>query len=82
MPVTHSELFHSWRIRPGSGGAAARPPGGSAGGRRHCFWIAPVTCLKQFTAAARGPGRQAPPGRSPRFREGPHGARRGPDESR
>jgi hypothetical protein len=74
MPVTHSDLFHSWRIRPGAGAAAAAPRGDGADGRWHCRWIAPVTCLKQVPAAGRLRARRAAPGGSLRVREDQHGA--------
>ena len=78
MPVTHSELFHSWRIRSGVRAAAAAACGGGADGSRHCFWIAPVTCLKQGLAAILLRARRAAPGGPRRFREDQHGARHGP----
>jgi len=77
MPVTHSDLFHSWRIRSGVRGASAAPRGSGTDGSRHCFCIAPVTCLKQGPAAGRLQARRAALGGSLRFGEDQHGARHG-----
>ena len=77
MPVTHSDLFHSWRIRSGVRGAAAAPRGSGTDGSRHCFCIVPVTCLKPGPAAGRLQARRAVLGGSLRFGEDQHGARHG-----
>jgi hypothetical protein len=69
MPVTHSELFHSWSIQPGGLAAAAQPPGGGPDGSRQLFPDSRGDLAKANSGRPRSalrPGRIRRPAATPR----------------